>query len=191
MSEPTRRALITSVGATLIVAGCISDSGGGAPTDELSTNSTTDVTISTAALVSPGLEETDRSHSIEVQNDAGRNEPSASGSSANRPERPSSTRRTRSRRTAGYNLKDANPEGVEAFRICAELVDSKETETSARTTSDFETVTADGTTAQTTTKRKPTADTWHYTTAETSECYGNYRITVEKDGAFSTAISMC
>ncbi len=205
MPTPTRRSLLASVGASLALAGCLSDSDSRGASTGKSDNSTTDTTTSTAVPLFPGTKKPDPDHDIEVQNNT--DEKKTVRVWVVRKSTEESVFEQTKTLGAGdaeivYNLKNANPDGVESFRICSELV--KSSGTSTQTTNGIETKTADGTptrkmakttngtAAETTTaKRKPTTDTRHCTAAKTNKCYGDFRVVVEKDRAYSSPISMC
>ncbi len=198
MPTPTRRALLASVGASLALAGCVSDSSGNGASTNKSTDSTADTTTSTAAPLFPGTKKPDPDHSIEVQSHS--EEKQTVRVLVVRKSTEKSVFEATKTFEAGeaeivYNLEDSNPDGIESFRICSELVESNGT--NRQTTNGVETKTADGTetttVAKTTTtaERKSVADSRHCTAAKTNKCYGDFRVVVEKDRAYPSPISMC
>jgi hypothetical protein len=75
-----------------------------------------------------------------------------------------------------YNLREADPEGVESFRVCAELVgEGDATVTTTAADSDRETDT----------QRRDCA------TIDTSECYGNAHVTLAEDGSVQIIYAIC
>ncbi|WP_135829868.1 hypothetical protein [Halorussus halobius] len=92
-----------------------------------------------------------------------------------------------------YNLKEASPEGVEAFEICGELVEA-ETSTADASTTDDALTTAETTTARTTTTRTTTtapSGRRDCATIRTNECYADAHVTVGEDGALQVVYAIC
>jgi hypothetical protein len=80
-----------------------------------------------------------------------------------------------------YNLREADPEGIEAFRICAELVRSGGTATESDATESDATESDSG-------GDTPRRDCQ---TIRTSACYANVHVTVEDDGSVKIVYAIC
>lgn len=69
-----------------------------------------------------------------------------------------------------YNLKQADPEGIEGFRVCGRLVDSED---------------GTATTASEESERRDCE------TLRTSECYADAHVTVQEDGSLAVIYAIC
>ncbi|WP_276298781.1 hypothetical protein [Halorussus lipolyticus] len=163
MPVTTRRSLLAAVGVSLASAGCVTDAGNGTGED------TTDESGSGAetAYVSKSP---DPDHAITLRSEAGESEVrvrvvrEATGETVFETTTEASTGEK-----AVYNLRQADPEDIEAFRICAELVGSGEGETESIDDS-------------------PRRDCQ---TIRTSECYADAHVTVEEDGSVQIVYAVC
>lgn len=87
-----------------------------------------------------------------------------------------------------YNLEQADPDGVEEFRVCAELVDEEPRATTvAAATSSAETAKTTKATQSSTT----TAKSQQCETIATNVCYGDVHATVQEDGSLQLIYSIC
>jgi len=189
MTEFTRRATLAAAGVAL-TAGCLS--GAGDPADASTTTDGTPGSESTPGKTARLTETTtgdwidhasnspDPDHAITVDNDADEAktlrvwvERDATGETV--------FDRTKTvepgHEFTAYNLEDANPDGVEAFTVCGELVASDST-AGTLTTTPTERTTADA-------ERRDCA------TVETSECYGRVHVTVQADGTPQIIYAIC
>ncbi|WP_435175412.1 hypothetical protein [Halorussus sp. AFM4] len=186
MTEWTRRSVLAAAGASLALAGCLTDapdgSGGGPPTERTTTGGAPSGTpgpdsppsetpagdATTGDWVERLSNKPDPDHGISIENEA--SVPAtlrvavvreATGETVFE-----ATRRVRPGAEVGvYNLREADPEGVERFEVCAELVATGEAETATAATATAETTT---TTAAGTTTAAP-ADESAAETANTTE----------------------
>ncbi|WP_162224187.1 hypothetical protein [Halorussus salinus] len=196
MERVTRRSLVGAVGVGLASAGCLSDAGGPA-TDETTTDSpttdsatekttrgTADATTDPAADATATEERTtgdwiarasnspDPDHEITVEHDLA--ESRRLRVTVVREETGETVFETTDEFSRGehtlYNLRKADPEGVEEFRVCAELLPA---DTSATT--------ATGTTS-------PRRDC---VTLATNECYGSAYVEPQEDGSVQIIYAIC
>ncbi|UPW00805.1 hypothetical protein M0R88_01565 [Halorussus gelatinilyticus] len=211
MDGLTRRSLLVAVGVGLASAGCLSDAGGpaagggtttsGRPTDATPTDATTTratekttrgtdgATTDSAADATTGdwiaqaSNSPDPSHEVTVESDF----------SGSRRLRVTVVRKatgetvfettdefSRGEHTL-YNLKAADPEGVEEFRVCAELLSA------GTSTVGNATATVGGATAATTTD-SPRRDC---VTLATNECYGSAHVRLSEDGSMNIIYAIC
>ncbi|WP_224449385.1 hypothetical protein [Haloprofundus salilacus] len=92
-----------------------------------------------------------------------------------------------------YNLRDAEPDGVERFSVCAKLVPREKTDTA---TTETTTATDDTNTAATDAVTTSDSDpgpraTSDCSSIETNECYGTLEIVIDDDGQLRTQYSIC
>lgn len=202
MAEKTRRSFLVAVGISLASAGCLSDfeAGPGEATTENATRTTegtatseepATVETTTDETAAPGTATEARTkyaadspepdHSIYLRSDAGESRTvqvrivrEATGETVFE-----TTAEARVGERTLYNLRQADPEDVEAFRVCAEVIETKSTAT--------ETATATPTT------ESERTDSWRRdcATIRTSECYGSAHITVEADGSPQIIYAIC
>lgn len=174
MTRTTRRSLLAAVGVSLTAAGCLSDfeaAPGGPSTDEPTTDDPTTDGTSVEAKTKHASNSPEPDHSIYL----------GSETETSRQVRVRIVREatgetvfeTTTEASAGeytlYNLREADPEGVEAFRVCAELVEAETAGTETATQS----------------PRRDCA------TIRTSECYGNAHVTVEDDDSVQIIYTIC
>lgn len=194
MNGTTRRSLLAAVGVGLASAGCLSNFEGGpgeartedAATTEATTESTATSDESTVKTTTEEIttEETgteagtryasdspEPDHSIHLRSAAAESQQvrvrivrEATGETVFE----ATEEATAGERTL-YNLRQADPEGVEAFLVCAELVETGTAKTETATAS----------------PRRDCA------TVRTSECYGNAHVTVEEDGSVQIIYAIC
>jgi len=181
MTELTRRSLLAAVGvgAGLASAGCLSDFEADlgesptseTPTDETSTEepSADETPVEGQIKYASNLPEPD--HSIYLGSEA--EESRQVRVRIVREATGEAVFETTAEASAGeytlYNLRQADPDGIEAFRVCAELVESESAGTQTATPS----------------PRRDCA------TIRTSECYGNAHITVEDDDSVQIIYAIC
>lgn len=200
MTEKTRRSLLAAVGVSLASAGCLSNFEAGpgeATTENATTTEVTTLTKTTTEETSTpenpiteqpaskkgtahASDSPDPDHSITLESETGESQQvrvrvvrEATGETVFE-----TTDDPLGKHTL-YNLRQADPEGVEAFRVCAELVEAKITAT--------ETATATTTTESggSESRQRDCA------TIRTSECYGNAHVTVEEDGSIQIIYAIC
>ncbi|MFC4447921.1 hypothetical protein [Halorussus aquaticus] len=189
MTQNTRRSVLAAVGGSLALGGCLSDVPGGYGTETATETGTTGDWIERASN-SP-----DPDHAISLRNEA----------SESRTLRVEIVRRATGETvfdtTEGvspggevtvYDLRRANPDGVETFEVCAELVGKDGTggvvgnATATVGDSDGESVADAGSEATTTdSSRRDCA------TIDTSECYGDAHATVAEDGSLRIIYAIC
>ena len=196
MQPRTRRSVLAAVGATLPFAGCVTDSDGRSGTDDPTTDTaktrrtstpsdtptetrTTDSTT-TGDWIDRASRKPDPDHSVSLVNEGDENRTvrvrvvrEASGEPVfdeTREAFPGSESEL-------YNLKRADPDGVEAFTVCGELVESTATGGTAATT-------ANGSDASESEFRS-------CATIRTNECYGNAYVTIREDGALQVVYAIC
>ncbi|NHN59585.1 MULTISPECIES: hypothetical protein [Halorussus] len=230
MTELTRRSVLAAAGASLALAGCLTDAPDGSGGEKLTERTTT----GSPPTGKPGTEtgpgetpaagettgdwverlsnEPEPSHGIAIENEAGvpgtfRVEVvrEATGETVFE-----TTRRVRpGGEVAVYNLRQADPEGVERFEVCAELVDAGEagtgtaeepTTTSATTTDGSATATGESSTesrsteaAASTAVETTTADSSRRdcATIATNECYGSAYARFAEDGSVQLVYAIC
>jgi hypothetical protein len=198
MPSRTRRWVLAAVGLGLVSAGCVADPDGadteetttserptetttdGTTTDEPTTRTTTDDPNTTGDWIEQASNEPDPDLPVYLNND---------GSETRMVrvrvvrERTGETVFEETRENPGgteyamYNLKQADPEGVESFRVCGELVDSD---------ADTESGTASG--EETTSEE---SDVRGCATVKTNECYGTAHVAVEEGGSLAVFYSIC
>lgn len=78
-----------------------------------------------------------------------------------------------------YNLARADPDGIETFVVCGELLPSTEVPTATATTTDREESTRDGSNPE------------DCQSVETNECFGNAIVAVDADGDLTVIYSIC
>ncbi len=106
MPTPTRRSLLASVGASLALAGCVSDSKASDPDLSVSLENESDESRRVRVWVvrqSTGETVFDAQRTVSPEEDV-----------------------------TLYNLRQAHPDGVESFRICCEALDAASSNTSSR-----------------------------------------------------------
>jgi len=186
MTETTRRSLLAAVGvgAGLASAGCLStfeaDLGESStsetptdetPTDETSNGGTSTDETSVEARTKHASDSPEPDHSIYVGSET--EESRTVRVRIVREATGKTVFETTTEASAGeytlYNLRQADPDGIEAFRVCAELVESEPAGTQTATPS----------------PRRDCA------TIRTSECYGNAHITVEDDDSVQIIYAIC
>lgn len=183
MTEFTRRATLAAAGVAL-TAGCLSGSGDD-PSDSESTGgkTTRETETTTSDWIARASNSPDPDHPITVNNEGDEAktlrvwvERDATGETV--------FDRTKTVEPGyeftAYNLEDANPDGVEAFTVCGELVAS-----TASATSTAETDSPDTERTTTDVERRDCA------TVETSECYGRVHVTVQEDGTPQIIYAIC
>jgi hypothetical protein len=170
----TRRSLLAGVSVGLVAAGCLSDSEadlGGSSADESTTDEASTSEISVEAQTKHASDSPEPDHSIYLGSEA--EESRRVRVRIVREATGETVFETTVEASAGeytlYNLREADPEGVEAFRVCAELVESETAGTEITTPS-------------------PRRDCM---TIRTSECYGNAHVTVEDDDSVRIIYAIC
>jgi hypothetical protein len=174
MTIVTRRSVLAALGLGLATAGCVGDPGE-TGTDE----STTDAGTTTDYRTGQASGQQDPDHRISVNNDA--DEARTARTWVVREETGETVFEATRGVPAGaevevYNLKEADPDGIETFRVCGQLVDS-----------------AGGTATTTTTATTASeeSDSRGCATLQTSECYGEAIVTVEKDDSLAVIYAIC
>lgn len=184
MSSPTRRSVLAALGAAVSTAGCLTDAGSEGPADSTATTATdpttstpTDLTATddpdtTGDWVSQASNEPDPDHSVTLSNEGSetrtvrvrvvREETGEVVFETTR-ESPPGTE------VEAYDLERADPDGIEAFAVCGELVDA-----------DAATTDADG-----------ESDARDCATLRTNACHGNAHITVREGGSLRVIYSIC
>lgn len=214
MTELTRRSVLAAAGASLALAGCLTEapdgSGGEKPTERTTVRSTPTGRPGTEAgpgETTPGttgdwIERASNTpnpdHGVSIENEAAVSATlrvavvrEAAGKAVFE-----TTRRVGpGAEVAVFNLEQADPEGVERFEVCAELVASGGTETgSATATTSEEPATTDesatGTGASTETTTAET-DRRDCATIATNECYGSAYARIAEDGAVQLVYAIC
>lgn len=188
MGKFTRRTLLASAGV-LATAGCLDWQGAGPSSDRTPT--------SKPPVASPSLTETETDGGIT----SGVNEfdPDHPVSVHNRQSESRTVQVTVHRRKTGetvfektvsaqpgtdqqlYNLKEANPDGIEQFQICGSLQTDSPASGPAPTVTSGPQNGTDGTTHST----KDCA------TVRTSACYGSSHVTIRDDGSIGIIYSVC
>lgn len=158
MTGSTRRSVLAAVGVSLTTAGCVSKLRGGETTEN---------------WVEQASNEPEPDHRITLNNDSDETRTvrvrvvrAATDETVFEDTREISA----GSEIVAYNLKQADPDGVEAFRVCGQLVE------------------ADGATATTASEE---SEIRHCATVETSECYGSTHVTVQKDGSLQVIYAIC
>ena len=173
-----RRSLLAAVGVTLSTAGCLGDPLGGWHDSD----------------------DSNPDHAVYLRNDAGetrtvetrvvRVETGETVFGTTREVAPGTD-------TEVYNTREADPEGVETFRVCAELVapaePTGEAGVTATTTDAGLTATADAISTATADAKSTTTDSTRHgcTTIRTDGCYGSVEIVVTEEGELQTYYSIC
>ncbi len=207
MDGLTRRSLVGAVGVGLASAGCLSDAGGpatgerttaDATTDGTTTRTTEETTRGTAAEATTDATATDDGttgdwiaqasnspdpdHEITVEHDLA--ESRRLRVTVVRDETGETVFETTDRFSRGehtlYNLRRADPEGVEEFRVCAELLAVSASPVGNAT------ATVGGATATTT--DSPRRDC---VTLATNECYGSAHVAPQEDGSVRIVYAIC
>ena len=184
MSRPTRRSVLAALGAAVSTAGCLTDAGSESPADSTATTAT-DPTTETATTdpastddpgtagdwIAQASNEPDPDHSVTLNNEGSetrtvrvrvvREETGETVFEETR-ESPPGTE------VELYDLKRADPDGIEPFAVCGELVGAD-----ATTDSDGE------------------SDARGCVTLRTNACYGNAHVTVRDDGSLQIIYSIC
>lgn len=196
MTGTTRRSVLATVGVGLASAGCLShvDDGTGDPTgtDQPTTEKTTrDESTGTADGTRDGTPNGDGTTGDWIEQASNSPDPDheivvegeASGTrtlhiEVVRESTGEAVFETTEAVTAGeesavYNLRDADPEGVESFRVCAELAGE---------------TTTTGTISETDAEDSSSRDC---VTIATNECYGNARVTLTDDGGVEIIYAIC
>ncbi|WP_458206818.1 hypothetical protein [Haladaptatus sp. NG-SE-30] len=186
MCELKRRSVLAALGGALVTGGCVSDSNGGRGSDESTTDhrqgttqttdldekTTTDETSTTGDWISHASNTPNPDHSITLRNENDeikivrlRIVREATGKTV--------YDKTHELSAGGgvhaYNLKQADPDGVEAFSVCGELVGDALTATETHTSS------SRGESDKSDSPRRGCA------TIRTSQCYGDAHVTVRDD----------
>ncbi|WP_227352823.1 hypothetical protein [Haladaptatus salinisoli] len=166
MHEPKRRSVLAAIGGALVTAGCVSDPTGigGPGTDDTTTSDDTTAVDETTTddWLSAASNTPDPDHAITLRNES--DDARVVRLRVVREETGETAYDETHELSSGggvraYNLKQADPDGVEAFSVCGELVDSATT--GAPTTNS---------------PRRGCA------TIRTSKCYGSAHVTVRDDG---------
>ena len=207
MTEFTRRSLLAAVGVAA-TAGCLSDG----PAEGSTTIHPGETTGETPRTESPERETTEESPETSgdwVTHASNRPDPDHAVTLANRSDATETVRVRVVRKATDetvfeatetvdpgveldlYNVKQADPEGIEAFEICGEVVESEKPTDDPVTTEDSDdpVTTAETTTAQTTTTAR--SDRRDCATIRTSECYANAHVTVDESGALQVIYAVC
>ncbi|UPV74814.1 hypothetical protein M0R89_01790 [Halorussus limi] len=217
MTGLTRRSVLAAVGVGLASAGCLSDAGGvaadrtttGGQTPESSTERTTrepptEKTTGGTTDSASDPTETDDTNGDWIAKASNTPEPDHEITVENELSGPRTLRVAVVREATGetvfetteefprgesilYNLREADPDGVERFRVCAELVASNGTATAADTQTPADSK-AGATDARTTATDSPRRDC---ATIATNECHGNAHVTLREDGSLSIVYAIC
>lgn len=193
MLRGTRRSVLAAVGAGLAAAGCLSATDGGTADESTTDGTTTDPATTESTTAEPPAEETtaerpasettetttedwierasnspDPDHEVALRNEA--SEARTLRVAVVRESTGETVFETTAEVSPGgertpYNLREADPEGVESFRVCAELVGGD----------DAAATTADDSDRETDSPHRDCA------TIDTSECYGNAHATIAED----------
>jgi hypothetical protein len=195
MTSTTRRSVLAAVGVGLTSAGCLTDSGGTDPgesttskhptdgtpsttertTVRSTTNGTTtdDARTTTADGTVHASNQPDPNHRITLNNDSDaartirvRVVRTATGETVfvETRELPAGTE------TEVYTLAAADPDGIEPFRVCGQLVDPA---------------------AATVTTVSDESDARDCETLQTSGCYGHAHVTAQEDDSLQVIYSIC
>lgn len=177
MSERTRRSVLAAVGA--LSAGCLSNPGGSA--DETTTRGTTGTDETTREGTARASNSPDPDHSISLRNDAA--EAETVRVRVVREHTDEVVFETTEEVPPGtsfivYDLREADPDGIEPFRICAELVAESAPATTA---------------ADDSSGSDDSADSEHRdcSLVRTSECYGDGHVTVREGGSVAVIYAVC
>ncbi|WP_115864004.1 hypothetical protein [Halorussus litoreus] len=210
MTDVTRRSLLAATGVAL-TAGCLTDSGDGpggggttttapgkTPRTESRERETTDSggETTTGDWIEHASNQPNPDHEITLENES-----DAAEAVRIRVER-DATGETVFESTetvdAGvdisvWNLKKASPDGVEAFTVCAELVESDTSTVGSRTTTTDSKETITDSEETTTDSEETTTDSERRDCAplHTNECYGNAYVTVREDGSLQIIYTIC
>lgn len=195
MTRQTRRSVLAALGVGLASAGCLSAldrvADGAGTAEPTSTTTTEESTAGEATTEQPPTEATtgdwidrasnspDPDHEITLRNDAA--EPRRLRVAVVREATGETVFETTADVSPGgervlYNLRDADPDGVETFRVCAELVGA-----AAATT-------GTGAAAETERTDSPRRDC---ATVDTNECYGSAHATLTEDGSVRIIYAIC
>lgn len=199
MTSPTRRSVLTALGVGLATAGCVSDPGRTGTDESTGTTATTTATTRTTPATSTTSERSGTAEE-ETTTDARTTTHRGTAHAADQPDpdhRVTVTNRADEARTvrtrvvrqetsetvfdetrevaAGtevevYNLKQADPEGIEGFRVCGRLVDSE---------------------GGTTTTASEESERRDCETLRTSECYADAHVTIQEDGSLAVIYAIC
>lgn len=180
MAGKTRRSVLAAVGLGLGTAGCLTDPRGvGDGTGDPTTGGTTTTEATTGDWIDEASNSPDPDHDVVLRNDA------AESRTLRVAVVREATGRTVFETTAelppggervAYNLREADPDGVETFRVCAELVGVGTT---------TETVTDADSGRGTDSPHRDCA------TIDTSECYGSAYPTLAEDGSVQVIYAIC
>ncbi|NEU56055.1 hypothetical protein [Halorussus sp. MSC15.2] len=207
MTQKTRRSVLGAVGGSLALGGCLSDAPGGdgtepttgkpADAEPTTTETATATDTTTGDWIERASKSPDPDHAISLRNEA----------SESRTLRVAVVRRatgetvfeTTERVSPGgeftvYDLRRANPDGVETFEVCAELVGKDGTETAGVVGNATATVgDSDGESVADAGSDATTADSSRRdcATIDTSECYGDAHATVGEDGSLRIIYAIC
>ncbi|WP_135823852.1 hypothetical protein [Halorussus ruber] len=193
MQGTTRRSLLAGVGISLAAAGCLSDA---EETGEATTRTSTQVSLRTETTETstpenpitvteePANREAtahaskvpDADHAITLRSEVGETRVRVRVVREETGEVVFETTETTPVGGDLYNLREADPEGIETFRICAELVGSGGTATESDATEPD---------SGEDTRRRDCA------TIRTSACYADAHVTVEEDGSVSIVYAIC
>ena len=192
MPHPTRRSVLAALGAALPTAGCLTGPGRESPDDSTTSASTTALPTSTTPPASTGTttdptstddsettgdwishasNEPDPDHSVTLNNES--SETRIVRVWVTREETGETVFETTRESPPGteyelYDLARADPDGIEAFAVCGELVGAD-----ATTDADGESSARD------------------CVTLRTNACYGNAHVTIREDGSLQIIYSIC
>ncbi len=184
--DPTRRTVLATMGA-LTAAGCVGGPPAGTPTERSPTDRPPTDTSSppdgtSTGGVTPGVNVPDADHGVFVSNQGTQERTvrvrvvrEATGEPVFEETRTVSPNTERE----VYNLQQANPDGIESFRICGSLADSTPTPS------------AGSTPATTDTAGRPDSPRRDCITMRTNACYGTAHVTVQGDGTLGVIYSIC
>lgn len=174
----SRRSVLATMGI-LAVPGCIAQPGGDAPDDGPATNPTTDPPSPTPGSVTgpgitPGVNEPKADHAVYLANE-GTQERTVSVEVTREATGDPVFEETLTAQPGSeseiYNLNQADPDGVEAFAICARLVSPTPDPTATAGT--------------------PAGQNRDCITLQTDACYGTAHITVLESGELQVFYSIC
>ena len=191
MTLTTRRSVLAAVAGSLATAGCVTDSDGTDPgetttserpteattrtstTKTSTTRTTTDDSTTTKYSTAYASRQPDPDHRITLNNDS--DEARTVRIRVVRTETGETTFADTREVPAGtefevYNLTAADPDGIEAFRVCGQLVDPE---------------------AHTVTTVSEESAGYDCATLRTNACYGHAHVTVQDDGSLAVIYSIC
>ncbi|WP_049970346.1 hypothetical protein [Haladaptatus cibarius] len=200
MTDWNRRSILAVVGAVVSTAGCVSDLGGKTTTTPPQTEPTQTATTTKATSETTTEETTLGDWWVKASKEPN---PDHSISLWNRGDEQQTVRVRVVRRATDetvfderydigcggvrrtlYNLKDANPEGVEGFSICAEFVESAGTRTTTGNQSETKQTTASDSDATESQSRGCVS-------ISTNECYGDVDLIITEEGSIDATYAIC